>query len=141
MISVDRQKFFDATKQKVTKSQPHATLFSAPQSLYLNIGMVGQAKQDNGIRRFHCSDGRIADLDGHGRERGIPVSSPHFLLASPPTSETEREKCAWEMTDLIAGETMRWWMAGVKKTLALLLSVLLFQMNRLLIKHHFILNS
>ena len=37
MISVDRQKFFDATKQKVTKSQPHATLFSAPQSLCFDI--------------------------------------------------------------------------------------------------------
>ena len=28
----------------------------------------GQAKQDNGIRRFHCSDGRIADLGRRGRE-------------------------------------------------------------------------
>ena len=98
----------------------------------------GLAKQDNGIRRFHCSDGRTC---GHGRKGGrdsrfSAAFSPRFFAVDVVVRNRKgKMRVGNDGADCRRDDALRW-MAGVKKTLALLNSVLLFRMNRLLIWHN-----
>ena len=81
MISVDRQKFFDSIKQKVTKPN-HMQLFSQLSRVCIctSAWWTGEAGQRN--PSFSLLGRSDLWTRKEGREGEIPVSPPHFLLAS-----------------------------------------------------------